>query len=1232
MSPKSVSQQNRIFVAMIKNQKELLKQPRIIAKINKVEVQAIIDSGASVSIIQEDSLPPSAIINTHGFAGLLCDVSSSLNVKGTTNLNLELEQGVVVNHNFIILSNQHRLPTNIIIGADILSRVSAIVNFDSKKISGCYKNRKFTKHLFSGIKAPPIEERCYLIHSKETCNNIIPPNSEIFYKAFTKAPNGQYGISKSTLVDGCFVAESLVEVKDNIVYVKILNIKDKPVILPNNSIISQLYVFSDDCLLSLDVKNDNVLAPITMDHVPSLKDKVGNVEILKILNKYRNCISVSGEKLGKTNLVQATINTGNSPPIYTKQFPLPHKQRSMVKNLCDEMLDQGIIEKSISPWNSPMFLVKKSNGQFRPVVDFRKINAVTIPDPYPLPRINEILQNLHGSSIFSTLDLNSGYFQVELAKEDQKKTAFTTDRGRFEFKRAPYGLRSMPNIFSRLMEIAMADLLGSHVWVYIDDLIVHSKDIESHVAKLDAVFNRLSEANLTVKLQKCNFLEKKLKYLGNEISEHGISIHSDHFLPIQVYKPPTSRKEVQKFLGLISYFRGFIPKFAEICEPITTLLKLDKKFAWNDEAQTAFERIKQEILSAGKLIYPDFSEPFFIQTDASNFTIGGALCQVRNGIILPICFVSRGLSKTEKNYSTTKRELLAIAFSLKKFRSLILGYHTTIFTDHKPLVNLIKTSSPEGTMGRWILQAQEYDLDIRYLPGHLNILGDSLSRIKQCADSSIEVDSENDLNDFIALVGRKPTFNWSLDELKRKQLSDNQFGPIIKCLMGKEKSIKKSVKLDEYVYINKTLYKKIFRVRSGVEHTQMCICVPTSMAQTIITNVHRSIGSGHRGFQKTLEKVKQNFFINNLIKQVNISISQCDECKQFKGLPHKKAMIEKYPLPSKPFQKISVDILGPLKTTSSNNKYILGLTDFLTRYLVIYPLPDRSAIQVANALKKFIATYDTPEVLISDNAKEFVGTTFKKVCEAAGINKCEVVPYHPAANGLQERRNLDITRILKVFCGSEYYYNDSNAYLNSDSQIIQENEWDFFLPEVQAAINSSVNKSLGDTPYFALFHFDKNDNYTGDQQISSEPIYNYDEYFNISEARGRAIYENIKNTLSKNIEKYTVAKNKNRGVRDLEINQRVFVKRVPKPGEFRKFAPKWWGPGYICEKRGPNKYKVRMAQNDNTYDVHIDNILTRHEIIKATEQNETVPVSANKNKKLPRVGNHEMITRSKVLK
>ena len=314
------------------------------------------------------------------------------------------------------------------------------------------------------------------------------------------------------------------------------------------------------------------------------------------------------------------------------------------------------------------------------------------------------------------------------------------------------------------MSVALAGLIGVSVFVYLDDIVVISKTREEHFKILESVFCKLREANLRVSLKKCKFFKPKIKFLGHEVNSQGIAIHPDHIDPIKNYPCPKNKKEIQRFLGFFAYFRSFVQNFAEIISPITDLLKNENKFAWAEEQQEAFEKIKALLISAPILKYPDFSQKFYLFTDASNTAIGAVLMQKEGDKLKPIAFSSRSLSNTERRYSTTKKEALAIIDSLKRFRHLVLGYQIEVFTDHQPLRALFQSKLDTGSIGRWALIVQEFSLKITYIKGKANILADTLSRIYSQALEETDSDQEEEgIIDFVAAINDANV--WSESEL-----------------------------------------------------------------------------------------------------------------------------------------------------------------------------------------------------------------------------------------------------------------------------------------------------------------------------------------------------------------------------------------------------------------------------------------------------------------------------------
>jgi hypothetical protein len=392
-------------------------------------------------------------------------------------------------------------------------------------------------------------------------------------------------------------------------------------------------------------------------------------------------------RLGRTSLVKHEIDTGSAKPIRQAARRLPMAQKGIAETEIQKMLDGGIIEHSASAWSSPVVLVRKKDGSTRFCVDYRRVNMVTQKDAYPLPLIADCLDSLSGAKYFSTLDLASRYWQVEMSEKDKEKTAFSTHQGLYQFRVLPFGLCNAPAIFERLMEMVLRGLQWERCLVYLDDIICFGSDFDGAKENLKMVLQKLKNAGLKLKPKKCNLFQKKVAFLGHVVSQEGVECDPDKIDAVKHWPVPTNVTEVRSFLGLASYYRKFIPKFSHVAGPMTELTKKKRDFVWTDGCQEPFENLKRLLISAPILAYPsaDPSHTFTLDTDASDRGVGAVLSQEIEDEEKVIGYASRTLSESQRNYCTTYRELLAVVLFVQHHRHYLWGRHFRIRTDHNSL-------------------------------------------------------------------------------------------------------------------------------------------------------------------------------------------------------------------------------------------------------------------------------------------------------------------------------------------------------------------------------------------------------------------------------------------------------------------------------------------------------------------------------------------------------------------
>jgi len=837
---------------------------------------------------------------------------------------------------------------------------------------------------------------------------------------------------------------------------------------------------------------DTEQLPLKKDcHVTSIHTEQLDPELQKILDEIQYPLSESerravktmlirnqkafqckGDALGRTNIVKHRIETTNVTPIkqHARRFPI--HQRDEGNKIVEEMLDADIIEPSNSPWSSPVVLVKKKDGSLRFCVDYRKLNAVSIKDSYPLPRIDDSLDALAGAKCFSTLDLASGYWQVGMTEEAQQKSAFVTQSGLYQFKCMPFGLCNAPSTFERLMEQVLAGLQWQICLVYLDDVIVYSQNFAEHVERLEVILRKISGAGLRLKPKKCHLFCEKVIYLGHEVSANGIATDPEKVKAVQNWGVPKNLTDVRSFLGLCSYYRRFIPKFSTIAKPLTRLTEKDQIFRFGEEQEEAWATLKQKLVSAPVLAYPDPEIDFILDTDASGYGIGAVLSQVQDGQERVVAYASRSLSKEERRYCVTRRELLAVVFFMKHFRHYLYGRQFTVRTDHGALRWLTNFKDPQGQVARWLEVLGTYTFEIQHRPGLRHGNADALSRApcRQCGMTESGED-EASCNMVTGSEGEEtenrtppetPVESWlgegslSMNQLIQAQNEDKVLSklrawieaggkPAWAQIAAEGSALKSYWAQWDSICLHKGLLCRKFCMTNN--RTRMQILVPDQKRDEVLEVCHNAVTAGHMGIRRTLSSVRLRFFWPGQRQSVENWIRQCAVCGSYKAPPkRRRAPMQTYRV-GEPMERVAMDISGPWPLSLDGNRYILVVTDHLTRWSEAYPIPDQEAKTVAEVfVTQFVARYGTPLMVHTDQGRNFTSRLFQEMCQLLGVKKTQTTAFRPQSNGIVERLNKTIGTMIA-------------SYIEDNQRC-----WDEELSLLMMAYRATPHETLGLTP------------------------------------------------------------------------------------------------------------------------------------------------------------------------
>ena len=449
--------------------------------------------------------------------------------------------------------------------------------------------------------------------------------------------------------------------------------------------------------------------------------------------------------IGTTPLTQMSIDMGDSDPVSQKPNPVAMKHYQWVKEEIDKLLEAGVMRNSHSSWLAPIIVVPKGDGGKSLIIDYRALNKITRKFMWPMPKVEDIFSQLNGTKYFSTLDLRARYHYIGLTTDSIPKTAFTSPFGKYEYVKVPFGLAQALAYFQELITGVLKDLLFA--MAYLDDIIIYSSTPEEHLEHIKTVFEKLCHAKLSMKLSKCHFFAKEIQYLGHILGIEGIKPVPAKTEAIRAMHPPVNPKQVRAFLGLVGYYRKFIKNFAKIAKPLTMLTQMDIKFEWKETHHDIFMKLKEAIIQAPILRYPDTTKPYIVYTDASNDACGAQLSQIHDGTEFPVAFLSHTFTDTQRRWSTPEQEAHGIYFAIKKWNYYLQGADVIVRNNHKPLARFLNGKNENTKINRWGLELASYNITLEWISGARNKAADCLSRL-------VELPKKHQKN----LSGTKPTW------------------------------------------------------------------------------------------------------------------------------------------------------------------------------------------------------------------------------------------------------------------------------------------------------------------------------------------------------------------------------------------------------------------------------------------------------------------------------------------
>ena len=947
---------------------------------------------------------------------------------------------------------------------------------------------------------------------------------------------------------------------------------------------------------------------------------------------YRRLVAVHPCDLGRCGLYRVRYDMAEGSGIVRvpARRIAPEKLVAAYKQ-CDEWSKMNNIKLSKSPFSAPPVIVPKPHStDMRTCMDYRMLNMHMVSDSFPLPRCDELLASIKDATYFSTIDLQSGFMQMENDPETAHVTAFTLPGRHYEFNVLPFGVKNGPCVFQRLMSIVLFDLLGAAALNFIDDILIYGRDVDEMFLRLNIVFDRLEQANLMAGYKKVNLFRTQVVFLGFLIDQHGVRPDPEKVAAFQNCQPPRTYYEVRRLLGFMQFHASLIPRLAIRMSPITKLLVGTKSAdgrkptannhghlphnelgtAWGEEQQAAFEDLKTAISTAALTAYPTPDGLFVLSTDASGDGLGAVLQQYQSAAGQPdviklqsIAFASRPLAKAERHYGATKLELLGVVYAVRKFQQYLLGRRFILLTDHQALQWLF-TNMPklEGIFARWVVFLSGFDIAFIYRRGEDNGAADFLSRLttqtdvdaavtnapfrmrtstlQQLAiDKAVQFDGLDEIMNsatlFAITAGQTLPQLPTADEWPALQTTDAELAIIMASIPTGRLPINSPLGTERL-----WRYREQLIVENGLLHyrkeARLLLVVPTAQRELLIALVHGGAASAHLGPTITIHEIKKSYWWPNMKADVQRTLSTCATCQKTKNSTTNMRAPLVPILAARPFERVQIDLIGPM-ANSCGYTYILTMVDAFSRWIEAVPLTNKRADTVAWAvLTTWICRHGWMAILHSDNGTEFINATMAHLCDWLGVRRTNTTPYHPQGNGLCERANQAIKRAITAIV------------------VDHGSKWHHALPLALWCLRSAIHSSTGHSP-FELLHGTAMGRPYDFNTETSDGTKLYSEYVDQLVIKAHEAFKSAQDHMAAAQAKYKAGYDQRASPRTFFAGDLVLARafRTPcdeAPGE--KFYAKWIGP-YKVLYAYPNGVSYRLGEmnaSGQTWVDHVNNL------------------------------------------